>query len=243
MNTKIGRAGNFSSSKINKLTKTSTGGKGFGVPALTYIEEKRMEKRLQRQLEKETTGRAAMWGQFIQHRVTNVLLDSGCKPTKDVRRAHPTVENWTGAEDYVRSEPFSAMGEIKCFELKNFVKTHEAATIGWATLKDDCPEVAWQLVSHVILGLQNKVITEPKAELTLYVPYLEELSAIRAEADQGDTPYEFQWIKYAKDEELPYLIKGADFQNLTSFVFDIPKEDMDFLTSRVELANKFLNGK
>lgn len=238
MNTKAtGRAGNFSSSKISKLMSNDRSGKGLGSPALTYIEEKRMEKKLGRQLEQEKTGRSAAWGQFIQDRVTNVLLDNGCKPTKNVRRAHPTIENWTGAEDYLRE---NAIGEVKCFELKHFVKVHEAASMGWAVLRDECPDVAWQLVSNTILALANGLITESKAELTLYVPYREELDAIRSEADQGDIPYEFQWIKYAKDEELPYLIKGKAFENLTSFQFDISDEDRQLLTDRVILANKFL---
>lgn len=243
-----GRAGNFSSSKIYKLMTNDRSGKGLGAPALTYIYEKSLEKKLGRQLEKETTSRSASWGRFVQHRVTNVLLGADCKPTKDIRRAHPTVPNWTGAEDYLKWShevvattefngsyaPADIAGEIKCFELKNFCRVHDAATLGFKDLKEECPEVAWQLVSHATLCGVKKV------ELTLYVPYKDELSAIREEADQGDTPYEFQWIKYATDDELPHLIRGTHYPNRTSFIFTIDKEDIELLTARVELANKML---
>ena len=239
MNRNISRVGTFSSSKISKLMKMSTGGKGLGIPALTYIEEKRLEKKLGRQLEKETNSHSATWGRFVQHRVTDLLLPKDCKPTKDIRRAHPTIDNWTGAEDYLKWSPeagerYDIAGEIKCFELKNFCKTHDAASAGFKDLKEECPEVAWQLVSHAILCGVKKV------ELTLYVPYKRELDAIRTEAGQGDQPYEIQRIQYKKDEELPYLIEGTHYPNLSSFLFDITDDDIALLTSRVELANKML---
>jgi len=233
------RAANFTSSQVYKLMTSDKSGKKFGKPFITYVEEKRLELRLGRQLQKEVSPRSASWGTFVQHRVTNTLLDTGCKPTKDVRRVHPTIKRWTGAEDYLRED---AVGEIKCFELKKFCQVHDAATAATtfgsnnpSIMCEDCPEIWWQLVSNAILNGMDKV------ELTLYVPYQEELEAIREEAELAD--HKFQWIKYAHDDELPYLIKGNHYPNLSSFTFEITETDKVALTHRVLMAVKMLETK
>lgn len=204
---------------------------GIGSTGLTYIEEKKMEAKLGRQLQKEVHSRPASWGTFVQHRVTNVLLDTGCKPTKDVRRVHPTISNWSGAEDYLRHD---AIGEIKCFELKKFCQAHEAASFGYDSLRDECPEIFWQLVSNAILLGMNK------AELCLYVPYQKELNAIREEAKESNDP-NVNWLAYnTNDDELPYLLDGGHYKNLSLFMFDIQEADKKLLTSRVVIAIKLL---
>jgi len=221
--------------------KVDRSGKNFGAPALTYIAEKKMEAKLGRQLQKETSSRAISWGKFVQHRVTNLLLPTSCKPTKDERRVHETITNWTGAEDYIRhghgEKNENVSGEVKCFELKKFCEAHDAATAGWETLKKECEEIAWQLVSNAIL---NKTSW---AELCLYVPYKKELDAIREEASQNETPHEHQWLKYAKDDELPYLIEGLHYKNLSEFTFAIPNEDVIALTNNVIKGVAELNKK
>lgn len=225
-----GRAGNFTSSQIWTLMTNDKSGRGIGSRGLTYIAEKKMEQKLGRCLTQDKSPRSASWGTFVQHRVTKVLLNSRYKPTINVRRAHPTLP-WTGAEDYMT---FEAPGDVKCYELKNFCQTYEAASFGYKVFKDECPEEFWQGVSNAILTNKKKF------ELTLYVPYKSELNAIREEADQGDTPYEFQWIKYAKDEQLPYLLDGGNYKNLTTFTFDLDEADALALTRRVEMAVKLL---
>lgn len=232
------RAANFTSSAIWKLMTNDRKETGIGSPGLTYIKEKKMEAKLGRQLQKETSSRSISWGTFVQHRVTNTLLDTSCKPTKDERREHRIVSNWTGAEDYIRHGAGlgeKIAGEVKCFELKKFCQTHDAATIGAEALKVECPEIWWQLVSNAILNGTEK------AELCLYVPYKKELSAIKDEADQPDVDQEHQWLKYAKDDELPYLIEGLHYPNISLFSFDIPQQDITALTNRVIMATKMLS--
>lgn len=226
------RAGYFTSSSIWKLMTNDRKGTGIGAPGLTYIEEKRLEKKLGRTLQQDVSPRSASWGTFVQHRVLNTLLGMEYKPTSDKRFAHPTIINWNGSPDFLRGK---AVGDVKCFQLKNFCQTHDAATAGINTFKEECPEIYWQLVSNAIL------CDKAKLELVLYVPYKEELDAIREEAEL-DGGYEFQWIKYAKDDELPYLINGFLYKNLSSFVFDLIQDDKDALIDRVEMANGLLFG-
>jgi len=229
------RTANFTSSQIYRLM-------GSDAVMKTYIEEKRMEQRLGRQLEQDKSSSSAMWGTWLQHRVTNVLLPMDCKPTKNIRRVHSIIPNWTGAEDYLRTDK---AGEIKCYELKKFCKAHDAATTGWETLKKVCPDIAWQIVSHVILS--DKGV----AELTLYVPYRKELSIIKDKDEWINvlTPEQFEdrefqyWISrlgFASDHELPYLLEGNYYPNLSSFTFEITDEDRLALTNRVLIAVKEL---
>lgn len=240
------RAGNFTSSNIHKLMSNGRIGGSMGQPGYTYIEEKKMELKLGRQLQQEVFSRAISWGKFVQHRVTNTLLDTGCKPTKDIRRAHKTISNWTGAEDYIRTKHIEygelnqdvaatlIVGEVKCFELKNFCKVHEAASFGYQALKEECPEVFWQLVSNSILNDTSK------AELCLYVPYKKELKAIKDEARETGRD-DLRWLAYnTEDDALPYLIEGGHYKNLTTFQFDILESDKQILTDRVQIAIKLL---
>lgn len=244
----ISRAGNFTSSNIYKLMSNGRTGGSMGAPGYTYIEEKKMELKLGRQLQQDVSSRAISWGKFVQHRVTNTLLDTSCKPTKDIRRVHKTISNWTGAEDYIRMQHIERgelhqeeatsliVGEVKCFELKNFCKVHEAASFGYQSLKEECPEVFWQLVSNSILNETNK------AELCLYVPYKKELQAIRDEAKESGRD-DLRWLAYnTEDDALPYLIEGGHYKNLTTFDFNILDADKQLLIDRVKIAIKLLKG-
>lgn len=231
------RHGTFSSSSIYKLMSNGRKAGEPGSSFFTYIEEKRYERKLGRQLTSEINTDAITWGNFLQNRVTDVLLRSDCKPNKDkIRRVHPLIQNWTGVEDYLRfgeTEADTITGEIKCLELKNFCRTHDAATAGWNTLKEECEDVAWQLVSNAIL------CGTARAELLLYVPYLKELSAIKDEARDSDNHF-VQRISFKSDEELPYLVEGKYYKNLTIFVFEIPEADKINLLNRVIMAEKLL---
>ena len=60
------RNGNFTSSLIYNLMARDKSGKGFGVNALTYIEEKNMERRLGRAIESERDSRVMSWGSLCE---------------------------------------------------------------------------------------------------------------------------------------------------------------------------------
>ncbi len=230
MKNKLTRAGNFSSSSIHKLVKTGKFN-GFSQAGDTYIYEKRQERKLGRSLQQEKNPRSACWGRFCQKIVFNdPRISTAYKGNEAERRtAHPDLP-WNGAEDFIHD---GAVGDFKCFELDNFTWTHDAATIGWEKLKEDCQEIAWQLVSGAVLHSLDK------CELILYVPYLHDLEHIIQEARELDDK-RYNWLQYAEQEELPYLITGTHYPDLSKFVFDIPKEDKEFLTTRVRLATKLL---
>jgi hypothetical protein len=221
--------GNFTSSNIWKLTTSDKAGKDFGAQALTYIKEKQMEIRLQRRLNTETTSRPTSWGTLVERRAFDLLsMEYQLESTTNLK--HPTIEGWTGTPD-LRNIKEQAIGDIKCpFTLKSFCEMVDSFG-DLEAFKKSKPEYYWQLVSNAIItGM-------PKGEIVVYCPYLIELDAIREMANnfEGDQN-KVAWVNWANDSDLPYLVEGGYYKNLNTWIFDIAKEDIDFLTDRVTRA-------
>jgi hypothetical protein len=229
------RSGQFSSSSIYKLVKEGRGkADPFSAAGLTYIHEKRRERKLGRCLQQEKNPRSASWGRFLQKIVFNdPRIGTAYRGNASERRTvHPTLP-WSGAEDFLHD---GAVGDFKCFELDNFTWTHDAASVSWAKLKKDCPDIVWQLVSGAVLHNLNK------CELILYVPYLTDLELIIQEARELDDK-RYNWMTFAEENELPYLLPDTHYPDLSKFVFEIPEVDKAYLIGRVEKATELLNQK
>lgn len=225
------RFANFSSSSIHKLTTSNPKGDDFGKPALTYIKEKIYESELGRPLQKEAKAKPTSWGNLCEPYVFN-LLPLEYQLVSNERLQHPTIERWNGMPDSLRDD---VVGDIKCpFTLLSFVDQVKAHEAGLEAFKKECPEYYWQLISNAILSNRSRI------ESIVFVPYLDELTAIRVLAD---TNPDLGWMKYASDEELPYLNRGGKFKNLNIFEYDVPTEDVVFLESRVKKAVKLLPWK
>lgn len=222
---KTDRAGTFSSSSAWKLTTNDKTGKGFGKPALTYIEEVQMEIELGRALTgADTGGKETTWGNLVEKRVFDLLPMDYLLESR-TRFVHPTIKQWTGAPDLLTD---IIVGDVKSpYTLKSFCNLVRVMEIGKGALEDEYPEYFWQLVSNSILTGRNT------AELIVYVPYKSELSAIRELAIEQDI-----WID--KDENLPYLIEGKKYKNINKLQFQVTKADQDLLTIKVQEAVKLL---
>lgn len=229
------RHGNFSSSEIdNLMTNSKTKGEIFGKPALTYIQEKRFELRLGRALNTEQSSRPALWGTLVEAYVNDVHVGLEYELASTERLEHPYIAHWTGAPDLISAD---CVGDIKCPQLKNFCELSEICLAGDVfELKKSYPEYFWQLVS-------NAILTEVDyAELIVFCPYQDELTAIRQLAvEAGD---KFKWITYASDDELAYLPRDSFYKNVARLRFKVPDADKQALTERVELAvEKLLAGE
>lgn len=222
------RHGNFSSSEIWKLCTTDRSGKGFGKPALTYIEEKRYERKLGRPIKNYSHSTETAWGTMLEEFAFN-HMDLDYNLVSSDRITHPEIECWNGVPD-VKS--LDLVGDIKCcFTLLSFCQMCEIDTV--EKFKDEKPEYYWQLVSNAILTDRKK------AGLFLFVPYQDELEEVRRIASmQDDLPV--GWLVNAPDNRMPYLIRGGNYTNLHEFIFEIPESDKEFLTNRVIEAQKLL---
>lgn len=224
------RIGRFTSSEIHNLMSNGRAAGTLGKPALTYIEEKQMEKELLRSLKNEATSRELSWGKYLENRVFD-LLGLEYSLMSQETKTHDTIENWSGSADGLKFDEKRTVVDIKCpFTLKSYCNM-----VKWDTaelLKENKPEYYWQLVSNAILN--NCAF----AELIVYVPYEHELNSIRLNVDFYENPKSVNWIKFAEDYELPYLKIESKFKNIHITRFEVPAEDKEALTERVKMANQ-----
>lgn len=238
INQSISRVGNPTSSEIVALTTSDKTGKEFGKPALTYIEECNMERRLGRSISDEVTARATSWGNLVEKRVFD-LLGLEYKLCSDETIGHPTIPFWFGSPDAEKEKTEGkTVADIKCpLTLKSFCQLVDCKNIEEVRENHkDGEKFYWQLIS-------NAILTNSKfAELIVYCPYKSELNAIRELAQNIDDPrqYRFFWVANASDEELPFLIEGGHYKNLNIIRFEVPEKDKIFLTERVEKAGRRL---
>lgn len=230
------RKGSFSSSGIFALCSKGRAKNSIGTPFYTYVEEKLFERLLNRPLNKEHSARPTSWGNLVEEYAFDKLgLEYSLVSKK--RYAHKDFpEYWTGMPDLITDD---LVGDIKCpYTIKSFCKLVKSMKLGVDELKKNHPDYYWQLVSNAILCDRDK------AMLVVYVPYLEDLEEIRELArDYVNDSNEYAFINWALDEELPYILKDGYYSDINSIEFEVPQEDKDFLTSRVELAIDILKNE
>lgn len=231
------RLGNFTSSEIVALTKSGKKEGSLGAPALTYIEECNMERRLGRPLENEADAKPTSWGKLIESRAFELL---GLEYTlcSQETLSHPTIDCWKGSPDACKED--GTVVDIKCpITLKSFCQLVDGMSIeAVRNIHPQGEKYYWQIVS-------NAILTNSKyGELIVYVPYRSELEAIKDLASSAGESGEYtKWIYYASEDGLPFLIDGGHYKNLNIIRFEIPDSDKEFLTNRVleckELLQEF----
>ena len=228
------RIGNLTSSNVSKLCANGKGAYGFGSSAITYIEEVNLERKLGRSIRTETYSKDMAWGSFLEERV-HEFLEFGYDLVSKETITHPEIPFWAGSTDLRMTG--KKIGEIKCYQPKNFAKyTDILLQKDVQLLKSECPEEYWQLVSNSII---NNV---PNAEAIVYMPYDTELIelAVMAEDYDGHDQWKYRFISEGEKSSLAYLPTGGYYKNINRFEFEVPKEDIDFLTAKVELAGTML---
>lgn len=228
------RVGNFTSSNISKLCTSGKGLNGFGAPAITYIEEVNLERKLNRSIRTDTYSKDMAWGNFLETRV-HELLEFGYDLVSNETVTHKQIPFWAGSTDLIMAG--KKIGEIKCYQPKNFAKYADVLMKkDVAILKLECAEEYWQLVSNAVVN--NVKI----AEAIAYMPYESELSIIAemAEDYDGKDQWKYRFISESEKSALAYLPDDGFYKNLTRFEFEVPKEDIEFLSEKVKLAGTML---
>ena len=260
------RAGNFSSSKIAALLTVGTRpmtedelkewkklnpksqkkniDDGFGKPALTYIDEKRLERQLGLLLSAEITSHPFSWGKVgeIMLFEGEEILDSSYERVSQETIQHETIECWVGSPDAKKhtEEGIEAV-EAKCpVTRKSYMIAYNCNDITELREKhDEGEEYYWQLVSNAVL------LGASKAELIFFMPYQKQLEEIRELCRSSDKIpsnqiYQYMWISNSVDDELPYLKNDERVKNIKIFRFEIPQTDMDLLKEKILAAQKLL---
>lgn len=241
----INRIGKFTSSNIYKLMTNGKGAHGFGIPAITYINEVKLENKLGRSLETDSYSKAMAWGNFLEKRVFNLLefervfegIEFDYVLDSHTSTVHPNINYWSGSADLITKSK-EKIGEIKCYQPKNFAEYSEVLNSKDIELfKKEFPKEYWQLVSNSIIH------NTPKAEAIVYMPYQEELTVIREMVESYDKPdiWKYRFIVESPDSALAYLPQDSKYKNLNRFEFEVNEEDAEYLTERILLAGKIIN--
>lgn len=225
------RIGSFTSSQIYRLCggqKTNKVLKPFG----TYVNEKVHEVKLGRSLDTGAYSQSIGWGELIEKYVFDYKLGHEYILESKETNVHPKFNGWAGSKDV--KVPGVKISDIKCYYPKNFAAYADVLLSNdIEQLKSEYTKEYWQLVSNALIEGVNK------AEAILYMPYRSELEDIRNYAADydGHDQWRYRFIFESDDYQLPFLDDDSKFYtDLIKFEFELPQEDVEFLTNRVKLA-------
>lgn len=238
------RVGNFTSSNIYKLmAEPKTKSAIWSDTALTYIEERNMERELGCSIEQETEAKTLQWGKMCEPLV-NDELPTNYKLCSNETILHPDYDFWADSSDALIMSGDKKIGvaEIKCPATKkswftlacgsnifSMVDGFELNGAKYSKNKSGA-QYFWQCISHACCHNIDYL------ELIIFMPYAKDLQRIRDEAKfQG-----INWIAYSTDDELPHLPDNSPFKSITKMQLEVPKEYKERLTERVVSASKLL---
>lgn len=228
------RNGNFTSSKIFNLLKVGKDKISFGAPALTYIQEKKYERKLKRSISTDAETRPTIWGKFLEARV-HELLGMEYEHTNDISLTHPKYPFWVGSPDFLDRKA-KVVSDSKCPQPKAFCELVDNCTLGVEVFKAEHEDYYWQLVSNALITGSEFI------ELIVYMPYESELPEIRLEAENFDSvdQYKYRFISESTKHQLAYLPNDSEYKNLNIFRFPLNKEDAFLLENKVIEASLLL---
>jgi len=237
INTNKERVGNFTSSEIVALMSNGKAANSLGKPALTYIEECNMERRLMRSITDDINARPLTWGKLNEWTAFN-KLGIEYSLTSQETDSHPEIKCWKGSKDGIKEDEGRTVIDIKCpITLKSFCTMADCKTIDEVRENHkDGDKYYWQLISNAIINNCNN------AELIIYMPYKSELQDIRDLAAQApeDQLFKYYWIVNSHDEELPHLVDGGYYKNIYVIRFEVTESAKRELTNRVKVAQCML---
>lgn len=230
------RAGFLTSSQAHRVAASLKTGKPSSA-FYTYVKEVFAEQMIARVHDTEVKSRPILWGSLFE----TVLFDRlgmGWSMTHKqtmVHEKHSTF--WSGTPDFIAAEKIA---EAKCFQPKNFSLLSVAINHGdLEYLKEEFPKEYWQCVSNAILAKKKTAV------LISFMPYKKDLIALIKEVEdtayleeRGLDPQDYYWLTNSDIETMAYLPDDSPMDDINMMEFDIPKEDADFLESRMILAKK-----
>jgi hypothetical protein len=240
--------------KANPKSKKTTIECWPGKAAITYINQKNMERRLDRSLDGELEARATSWGKFVEKLLFSMLEEEYTYNSSETL-VHPEYDCWVATPDgFNKKAKERTLAETKCpFTMESFCKLVASLYNGFEGMEamnalrngytdktglfqpphPDAEKYYWQMVSSSCV--------EPceAADFIIYCPYESELQAIQAAAVQSGDPSVY-FIANASKNALPYIKDDGFYQNINIFSFKIPDEDKKLLTETVKKAEKYL---
>ena len=106
--------------------------------------------------------------------------------------------------------------------------------------KEEFSAEYWQIVSNCCI--HNLDV----GEAIIYAPYESDMEDVRLFVDEYVSEkqtnlWRYRFIQEKENYELPTIPLDSTYNDMTKFSFIVPKEDKDFLESRVLEAEEYLN--
>ena len=242
MNNNANRVARLTSSKISVLTVKGNGKYGFGVGAITYINERIMELEFGRSISLPVHKWEMSWGKLFEVWV-HWQLGSEYDLIIDKSTVHPKYPFWSGSQDFNVNIDSGCISELKCFQFKKhyeYAKCLQKQNVD--LFRSDFKDEYWQIVS-------NSCIQDTKyGEAIAFMPTEENLKEMidlventdYVEKHLKDDPNKYKFIYDRPFYDLPFIPSHSDFPSMVKFRFEVPLKDKIFLTERVIKAQKIL---
>lgn len=229
------RIGIFTASQMWKLFTVATDRKSWGKPALTYIKQKKREKRLGIEMDIENTSHATSWGRAME----GYLYDTHIEAEYVIRSNITTIHEsglFGGTEDFLG---LNEIAEVKCPATRNafcdLVDIIEEASV--SNFKNTHNEYYWQCVTNSV------VKNVDYAELIVFMPFESEMPAIIEYIDLIDDfqlQKDIQWVLHEDIKRIPHIPDGCKYKNVNRFKFLVPAEDKAMVIEKTKLASYLL---
>ena len=170
------------------------------------------------------------------------LLGLDYTASGDVTRVHKQYPWWSGSDDGTFDK---GVFDLKSpYTLKSFYRLSKAIQTGDINIvrgvKSGYQKVGeeyyWQLVSNACIHEVDQ------AELIVYMPFEEELDAIRDTASGMDNLNDYAWVNWSLNEQLPHIKSYGSLPNVNKIRIEIQQSDKDFLNSKmIEFGSRLVN--
>lgn len=243
MNNKPNRVARLTSSNAHLFMVDGKGEYGFGVGAITYINNKKKELDYGRGISLPVYKKEILWGKVWEVWVHWQLGDE-YKLIIDRTTIHPKYSFWSGSEDFQVEIEGGCISELKSYQMSNhydYVKCLEKQSV--SIFKNDYAEEYWQIVS-------NSCIHGTKyGEAIAFLPKEKDLIEMRRLLDEtnyieknltDDDPFKYKFIVDTPLYDLAFIPSHSDFPSMMKFRFEVPVEDKIALTGRMIKAGKLL---
>jgi hypothetical protein len=198
----------------------------------TYAEEIASESYIGRTSKTEVKTRPMLWGSLMEVVLFNKLGMGWTMEHKNTILHKKYGHIWSGTPDLVAEE---ICAEAKCYEPKKFGLLSLCLSKKKIELvKSKFKEEYWQVVSNAVLTGKKKAMIiafmPKRKELEEIIKKIEDTDFLE---DNGLKPTDYYFMSKENIESLPYLPDDSPIDSINSFVFDVPEEDIVFMTKRI----------
>ena len=211
---------------------------GFSDGGLTYIAEKRHERKLGRSLDMGHYSRSSAWGLFLEQYVYQHFVGLSYEISASETKVNPKIPYHAGSTDLLVAG--KKVSDIKCFEPRKFCDIVECFLLkDLEQFKEKFKAEYWQLVSNALIHDVNR------AESIVYMPTEEDLEEIKEMAMdyQGADQWKYRFIYESDNHQLAYIPNGSEYTSLNKLEFEVPQEDKNLLIQRLALAEEYLTNR